>query len=556
MICFADDKLDCILQPNFHQSLRSEGRSLHNMPVQNQGNIGSCYANSLSLSLFSIVDYEVSSNFLALKNHQDEKGRSITDGGNSCELYDKIKNEFLCSPKEIPLDRQTDGGIDVIFENLGAFFDDFSPGNNNSEQDMKYLNEIAEMEKIFGSNAEYICDSIFQKPLAFLNDQHFENINSIAQLLKDAPGDIESFTLLGYPLEPNIDEFYPKNKNTKKRAPSSKMKDLMGKFFQTLNTEIIPIEDEEIRLEAYRDLVLGLYEAIGARPGNVMFTVLDQLFPNMNANFPENEYFLYQFESDLRVADYNICVNKKIMNYLEKDAFNQIFKGMEVDNETSTCRDTQLGNVYLGMIESLKIINGSVLNIADSINDLQSFLKISPTLDEFISNYIISGDCKNDRSINAKQKLSNFSCRKYPLVKRDDLGKSLAEQKTILRTRLDNIVQKQMRKDRPIMIDVCTGFFLDPSNTIDLDPDNCGLKDQTHGLHSMAIIGQRCNNGSLEYQIQNSWGKDCNYLVPLTAEGYLSDSPPIYDCEKESGSFWVNEYTLINNIFSIQALSN
>lgn len=53
--------------------------------------------------------------------------------------------------------------------------------------------------------------------------------------------------------------------------------------------------------------------------------------------------------------------------------------------------------------------------------------------------------------------------------------------------------------------------------------------------HASMIIGRRWKNGRCEYNIRNSWGKLCAVYKPGI------------DCNKEEGSFWMSEGTLISS---------
>ncbi len=49
------------------------------------------------------------------------------------------------------------------------------------------------------------------------------------------------------------------------------------------------------------------------------------------------------------------------------------------------------------------------------------------------------------------------------------------------------------------------------------------------GFHSSVVTARRWHKGKCQFKIRNSWGKSCSFYNNLV------------DCEKETGSFWVND---------------
>ena len=67
-------------------------------------------------------------------------------------------------------------------------------------------------------------------------------------------------------------------------------------------------------------------------------------------------------------------------------------------------------------------------------------------------------------------------------------------------------------------------------------------------VHAMAIVGKRCVDGKIQYQVQNSMGKSCAL--------YQKKGQKFFECDKETGSFWVGEEKLIKNLVATSALSS
>ena len=119
------------------------------------------------------------------------------------------------------------------------------------------------------------------------------------------------------------------------------------------------------------------------------------------------------------------------------------------------------------------------------------------------------------------ESIANEQCKKNPMVvsplKIKSLslpGKSLEKRKHFLQE-----IGDLFKKGKPIEISYNVNKYV---NYMD-------------GLHSSVVVARRWHNNRCQYKIRNSWGKDCSL--------YKSN----VDCEKETGSYWVNDEDFVKN---------
>ena len=547
---FAQDILTCQGKNDKYKfSIRSENHSLDYFQTQDQGSVGSCYANSLSLALYPEINYSPSANYLALINHQENKGRDITtEGGDSCELFNSIGNNFLCSPKDIIEDFDTYSGINVLIKNLGAFYDDYNNNKLNIENSKykKIIKSIKDLNNQIIDQSKYLCDSIKSFPKEHLDHELLRD-SMYSYFNNTVPIEINYFKDNGFSVPQEIEKYFNKDPVFNVYRPNEEYKKRVEKYWNDVSKIFIYNNDPDIIEEKYKDIIVELYEDFGAEPGTATFECFKIYFDNFEAN-ENNDIYLSLLEHEFDIHDEKICINRVYKDYYDNiNVYDFINDFIEEEN---TCQDLGLVSSYLGLFDAIKIFTNRENNLADQMAELEYYLKNeSPNLFEFISNHIKLNDCQNQKSLDAKEIIKDLKCKKMDLITEEDKDKSIEEKKASLQTRLNELVFRKLneKNGRPIIIDVCTGFFDDPNSAINFDTKNCD-ESRDHGFHSMNVIGQRCINGKVEYQIQNSWGNYCDYLYNEDLEDYL------YECDKNEGNFWVSEEILINNIFGISYL--
>jgi hypothetical protein len=104
-----------------------------------------------------------------------------------------------------------------------------------------------------------------------------------------------------------------------------------------------------------------------------------------------------------------------------------------------------------------------------------------------------------------------------------------------------------------VPVSICTRFFSQPNATSQRD-GTCeqSTADNSYksvgGMHSVGIIGLRCQKGKLNYLIQNSWGEWSDIKTIKNADGSQH-------FESEMGRAWVTDDELMNNLFDWQKIT-
>jgi|GEM_PF-5656851 len=151
-------------------NLRSAGKSLHNMALQDQDGIGTCYANTLSLALEARIGEPVSYHQLAILygvshnatnnnavvqssgDHNIEK--TILDGGFACDTFNEVKKRtpnYLCKRSSVPGENLTEPYRQALYYNaLADFYDQFNKfkkAKSKPKMDIKDINKFVDKLK-------------------------------------------------------------------------------------------------------------------------------------------------------------------------------------------------------------------------------------------------------------------------------------------------------------------------------------------------------------------------------------------------------------------------
>ena len=125
-------------------SLRSPGEPLENMITQNQGSLGTCYANSLALSIEAITGVTPSIQQLSInstdpgktliehRKKEDLDGNIIEsddlyyEGGHVCQTLNRSKDKTICTRESSPIEKYVSAGNKGVLFSLSLFYDTFS----------------------------------------------------------------------------------------------------------------------------------------------------------------------------------------------------------------------------------------------------------------------------------------------------------------------------------------------------------------------------------------------------------------------------------------------
>ena len=126
---------------------------------------------------------------------------------------------------------------------------------------------------------------------------------------------------------------------------------------------------------------------------------------------------------------------------------------------------------------------------------------------------------------------------------------SIDTAKSMVRTKVVDAINE----NRAMGVSVCTSFLEDPNAKTDFCR-KAGKGVEGHSMHSMTLSGYRCVEGKIEYEVLNSWGSS---YCPVTEEGKTKNNA--FDCVTDkygnpTGRFWVKEDVLVDSTTDINAV--
>lgn len=250
-----------------------------------------------------------------------------------------------------------------------------------------------------------------------------------------------------------------------------------------------------------------------------------QLDPNLLSKL-EDDYKRYALK------DFSVCSKDK-MAYLKND------DGLMKDFQSSPClsRYQKLGQGIQELAVGL-----DDRNTAD-INRITDFILNSPDMNyEKSLTAVLSPTCSDENKIKIPQNLTcsdhhiNFSSYETNTPQKE--AKKLQEEKTKFRQN----IARSLTNQKAIGVSLCTIFFQEDPNYSYNQNKNCNVS-RSDGLHAVAITGYRCQNGKLDYLIQNSWGE-------------WRDLNSVYERDRDSGKAWINEEAMVKNSYHYSILGN
>jgi hypothetical protein len=199
-------------------------------------------------------------------------------------------------------------------------------------------------------------------------------------------------------------------------------------------------------------------------------------------------------------------------------------------------------------------------NIADSKNCFRKHVKSGVMKSLFGE----SCDVKNPNDWLPKSCYDQKRFRKIVACKvKSDLDRRLNKMRKLVRKSLSTKIKGS--KGIPVGIHICAGFMkggadlfsyykvhelheVSASQQLRRHKGQCKKGPTGDAHHAVSIVGQRCVNGRIEYQIQNSWGKSC--------KPYMKRGKSLFDCDPKTGLLWVPEEKLMMNLIRTSTLSS
>jgi len=554
--------LECVLQnekisDGTKNSLFDSGRVLSTFKTQDQDGMGSCYANSLTVAIKAThkdhpdVSY-IHASFLGTSSRLKGDKNFLVDpstdklfnwGGSSCQNFDELKQKGgACDAKAVSL--ENDDRQESLLKKMGKILDYFSHDHKIPRQEFRKTieNFLEKRDKI---NLDLM--------LACLEDKEkgFSGTETIDQWLRVAL--------------------------IKKRSPECR--DLLLDTLQKLYTPESIIKSDRIFGELNADTSSKLRKFFSS--------------PEMKKSFLK--YSIFKAKSDYQnIMDLTESIVLKLEKILKtKDFLRKCPEEDLITPELSVVFINELYEHDLGL-SSIKCETLASSSLLSKIKRLISFdqpLACLPESLKLFSEDVISNihdfetlfgrdfltkmlDPKDEDLYSIFGQLAFPNCQdKSHLISLQDLACKWVDLKSVgkkkcpdstscndldmdkIREAFQQTVLPLLKKDQPVMISVCTSFL---QNTEFKRTNQC--KDNSnsvkgHSRHGLTVSGYRCQNGKIQYQIQNSWGGMC----PSGAGSKYKNS--YLDCEldkqgKPIGRFWVDEEVLLDSTTDISYLQN
>ncbi|MFZ4713058.1 MAG: hypothetical protein ACOYL6_05085 [Bacteriovoracaceae bacterium] len=578
-------------------TLFSPGKSLENFKVQDQDGLSTCYANTTSVILKTMMEGHPDVSYLdiALKhgtkgsytewkegNPEENKfitksGKDLTASGSVCTSLSVLKDSGVCPEQYFSfesnarrLSSDDNNKQNVIMDSLSNYFDQYYKGQ---KEDANSTNTVlAKTHKILLDQK-----NLFQKQCENLISGGKPEDVMFKESLKDNVAWIRDFifyTLTGDEKEdPNI----TKNKSCALYAQD---------FLNTLQVEPFVLGKEEFTGEINANLQpelsqriidahIDLNQILGDKSSKQVtaFNDLDQYNKSiaeaykinleMKALFTQryNKFNIDQKatsdpcekNSDFpinRVVRKTGGTNRRILadiGYSRSSAKScENFKMIDFLSNEKNIKDIQesVACAYHFPIDSYLSSYTELLKLGRNMDKVEDLLApIRPPSINTIED-ILAPDCASHLL-----KVDEYNCENIRPVTRDEAG--FPKYRSTFRTQ----VQKDLSLGRPLGINICTHFFDNPDLNTKFCSSNMDKDENNNGQHIVPVTGYRCSKGKIGYEILNSWGKSCT-MADFSSK-YKNKT---FECELDNegeptGKFWVEEKALLYNMRSFAQIT-
>jgi hypothetical protein len=569
-------QVNCQKTPSYYVNLNKDSNgSLKGASIQDQDGLGTCYANTTSLLLEAWGGEPVSYHQIAINYGLDWKipllnedaisrGQFLSEMGWVCGAIQSIKDNGnkVCKRKDSPLEYLLeDDKQEVLLKGLGSFYDSFQDQNST---DQKKIIEIIKKSVEKASQEKFVqCDN--QSGLLK------EAEKSIVDLTKKVGLEVfQVFTEININMNSMNDSFELKKEkiefcsNLMSRlgnfsfstgngsemlfSPNQATKEKISLFLSEIYRGSLKIETKEDRKKVYNKIFQNLLTLKDAKemkyPLNECIN-LNLISDYLLADESNTKKFLYPIQ---RFSDPNFCLFSSQINFIKKginankscvkfdEGFNDIQEVLESIEPSFSEHHLFTKNLIQLLQEPQKKIDDFFKSLLERTcmskaltipEDLQCHWHLLP------------------ERMNPIQKA--FTSSKD--VEKFEREKTKSKMNGIISSQLESVFSDTQKRGKPVEISVCKNFLTNSSHKASWNPETNSIYDcklfPSANTHSMAVTGMRCHLGQIQYQIQNSWGKDCSYL----------DDKHKRNCDPDTGLFWINEDVLAENIYELTVLS-
>lgn len=561
--------LDCGgLKEGEEVRLDSPGKSLHKASVQDQDGLGTCYSNTASLLLQSVLPDNPNVSYLNLAlyyaqdtNRTKEEGafyvkptaenqneKNLTDGGFTCETInlakkrqDATKKNVICKSQDVALEHEFFNKEKNAYEDLDHIQNYTLLGAS------KYLSAYAQT---FGADLS-VNGKLKKREEA---DKFAKNLDEYIKANIDP-------ALKEFCSTPSLDYF--------ESSMAKAIVKTLNQFPDCLSNNAINQGIDHCKI--FSDL--GVLE-FNEKTKTLNFEFKDEVIAPLFA-FPEiifqknvsrkkfdeniNQFITKNIKSKQPYAIMNSFLNSFSNNMLTADKnFLDRQYSYVVQGDTTTCmRNNQLAyfwhsnlflenakkDKYLCQYENLletipDLVTLAPESLISDTKSLMDFILLKETeikYDQGIAN-LIANDCSPDKRLRLPEKL-NCADTSTELTPEQLKNEAIFNQHVLSHRK--NFMAN-LNNDRPLSIDYCTRYWYESGYKLhelgnDKKYDKC-MESGVHGFHATAMIGYRCKNNKIQYLSQNSWGPN-----------WKLDDPKF---EIENGKIWLDEKELFENLIN------
>lgn len=547
-------------------SLRDEGRSLANLEVQDQDGLGTCYANTTSAVLTSVLpghpDVSYTQAALSSSSHgwsqnwKNGKNQYISkdddqfiSGGYVCETIAGMKNAGGACPKSLSI-TEADAPLDPyvqerLFDGLGSYFDYLNSIKNNPEAMQNFKDELAlSLETMRTANDELIADCSEKK-------EKYPVVSGIYAIVEKQFLELDENST---PCSKARFEQLKKMLDDNSIVEEDRMEGDIKQEFQNKFRRIFE-EDESIKRAANRYLSdeytynkSGAFDKVSSTLlGKKIQELLDDIGrEDLNKACPKPAHILD--ESPLETGE-------SFFKWMVSDKIERCHSLKELIQDASPeCKP----------VKDVDLITGAIVPLVELGEKLDDNLlaKLSSTDARYAKQFkdILFPDCLQKENLIP---MDNLSCSSFYMCDMDrgvDNGVysgpvggcySMGTARSMMRMQ----TIRNLNQDRALGIGVCTSFFNNPDVKTNFCKDG-GDGVEGHSYHEMTISGYRCVEGKIEYEILNSWG---GYCIIGNSDGTTFKNNAI-ECQLDengspTGVMWIKEDVLVDSTLDITAVS-
>ena len=554
-------------------SLREPTKSLDGMTIQDQDGLSTCYANTTSAILKSVLPNhpDVSYTHAAIMNttrgweaewkdpnHKyvqelgPDKKEDFTGGGWVCETIAGMKKAGGACPKNLSLPENTqymDPDVQQsLMVGLGSYFDNINLIKDDPVKFAQLKNDLSlaiEAINVESTALTHQCEDrrkskfpVFGPVRSLMEDAFYDNITDPTACTSAKTEALKKLMA-------------PKSIIGNDRLDIIPSDETLAQFEGMLESDPLIVKDLEgfmlkgSRLSDYPDLVKNLGPKLNAL---LLTLVPDEAVkkecPAILGQSPlikesidsESEYFLFRIKDNK---------NKPCTDLLQPYAASDLLDPAKNPNSCLSLAPTNFETIMAGI--------KPLMEVQMPINQLLLPTLLNP--ESRYANQIVTALMPKCLDKTNLIPLDDISCADFPFCDRQvgynpiynytgpakgcystDVARKIMRTKTMI----------GINQGRALGISVCTAFMDNP----DIKTNNCrdGLPaGEKHSYHEMSLTGFRCKADKIEYELTNSWGSRCNENKNI-------------ECQKDEyentlGPFWVKEDALIDSTNDITTVT-